>query len=561
MAKAILLLIASIGIMLIGVKTLGENLQKFMNSKVRKSINKFAKNKVRMSLTGTALTFAMQSSTASTIMTVSLSAVSILTLMQSICFIIGCNLGSALTDLLLIFNSLPVKEVFASICFVGVVLTFFKKDTLVTVGKCLMGFGLIFAGLTFISSSITAINSYYDISALFSNINIPILLFVMGIVVTILLQSSFGTLALLTTIISTGTLASANIYSMSYFLYGINIGTTLTTLLVSLSSNKKGKRVALFHCLFNIFGSVIFILLNFTGFLRVYELITSNLSIQIILLDITFNLANGIIMLILSKPIEKLLLLFFRKKSASSLEAWEIDSHTLSTPLIATSKVSSQCYDLLCLVNSEFNDIANFVFSESANNKKIKKEIAKLLDICEIVNTNLVSIEGETEQVDVGNISYLQFFIKIIKKTINSYDKLIDCGIIDKEKIKLYEKQKTVLKSIVESDKIILNELVQMIKNKNDANKDVDYQMSVETIINQVSKNSELKNKQKLEYVVMATTNTEKKHYVYFNLLNTLQDMTNYISDLAVETYYCVSDNKLKEKEDDKSIDRTQSEK
>lgn len=561
MAKAILLLIASIGIMLIGVKTLGENLQKFMNSKVRKSINKFAKNKVRMSLTGTALTFAMQSSTASTIMTVSLSAVGILTLMQSICFIIGCNLGSALTDLLLIFNSLPVKEVFASICFVGVVLTFFKKDTLVTIGKCLMGFGLIFAGLTFISSSITTINSFYDISNLFSNINIPILLFFMGIIVTILLQSSFGTLALLTTIISTGTLVSANIYSMSYFLYGINIGTTLTTLLVSLSSNKKGKRVALFHCLFNIFGSIIFILLNLTGFLKIYELITSNLSIQIILLDITFNLVNGVIMLILSKPIEKLLLLFFRRKSANSLEAWEIDSHTLSTPLIATSKVSNQCYDLLCLVNDEFNDVTNFMFSESANNKKIKNNIAKLLDICEIVNTNLVSIEGETEQVDVENISYLQFFIKVIKKTINNYDKLIDCGIIDKEKIKLYEKQKTVLKSIVESDKIILNELVQMIKNKNDANKEVDYQISVETIINQVSKNSELKNKQKLEYVVMATTNTEKKHYVYFNLLNTLQDMTNYISDLAVETYYCVSDNKVKEKEDDKSIDGTKSEK
>lgn len=562
MAKAILLLIASIGIMLIGVKTLGENLQKFMNSKVRKSINKFAKNKVRMSLTGTALTFAMQSSTASTIMTVSLSAVGIFTLMQSICFIIGCNLGSALTDLLLIFNSLPVKEVFASICFVGVVLTFFKKDILVTVGKCLMGFGLIFAGLTFISSSITNINnSFYDISSLFSNINIPILLFIMGIVVTILLQSSFGTLALLTTIISTGTLASANIYSMSYFLYGINIGTTLTTLLVSLSSNKKGKRVAVFHCLFNIFGSIIFILLNLTGFLRVYELITSNLSIQIILLDITFNLVNGIIMLILSKPIEKLLLLFFRKKSVNSLEAWEIDSHTLSTPLIATSKVSSQCFDLFTLANSEFNDVVNFMFSDSANNKKIKKDIAKLLDICEIVNTNLVSIEGDTEQIDVENISYLQFFIKIIKKTINSYDKLIDCGIIDKEKIKLYEKQKTVLKSIVESDKIILNELLQMIKNKNDNNKDVDYQISVETIINQVSKNSELKNKQKLEYVVMATTNTEKKHYVYFNFLNTLQDMTNYISDLAVETYYCVNDNKVKEKQDDKSIDGTKSEK
>ena len=218
MVKAILLLFASIGIMVIGVKMLGENLQKFMNSKVRKSINKFAKNKLRMSLTGTITTFAMQSSTASTIMTVSLTAVGIFSLMQSICFIIGCNLGSALIDILLIFNSLAVKEMFAMICFVGVVLTFFKKDKIVTIGKCLMGFGLIFAGLSFISSNIDVISGYYDISALFTSIDIPILLFFIGIIVTIILQSSFGTFALLVSIISSGALATANIYSLRFFI-------------------------------------------------------------------------------------------------------------------------------------------------------------------------------------------------------------------------------------------------------------------------------------------------------------------------------------------------------
>lgn len=556
MYKEILLLIASIGIMLIGVKMLGENLQKFMNSKVRKSINKFAKNKVRMALTGTATTFAMQSSTASTLMTVSLSAVGIFTLMQSICFIIGCNLGSALTDLLLIFNGLPVKEIFASICFVGVVLTFFKNDKLATIGRCLMGFGLIFSGLAFISSCISQISTAYDISALFTSINIPILLFLMGILVTILLQSSFGTLALLISIISSGSLASANLFSLSFFLYGINIGTTLTTLLVSFSSNKKGKRTALFHCLFNIIGAIIFIPLNFTGFYKIFELITPNLSLQLILLDIFFNLVTGIILLILSKPIEFLLSKMFNRKKESGLELWEIDSQTLSTPIVAINKINMQCEELFILVQEKFNDVNDFIFSDSKNNKKLKADIKQLCDICDTVSANIVNIEGTTEQVDVNNISYLQVVLKTIKKTISSYDKITDCGIINNEKIKLYEKQKSVLKSILENDKQVFENLKQMLQAIVKQTESFDFQLMATNILELINKNSELKNKQKLEYVVIAETNTEKKHYVYFNLLNSLQDMVNYLLDLAIESKdYAYNSKQSEEIKDDKSVD------
>ena len=545
MVKAILLLVASIGIMLIGVKMLGENLQKFMNSKVRKSINKFAKNKLRMSLTGTITTFAMQSSTASTIMTVSLTAVGIFSLMQSICFIIGCNLGSALIDILLIFNSLAVKEIFAMICFVGVVLTFFKKDKIVTIGKCLMGFGLIFAGLSFISSNIDVISGYYDISALFTSIDIPILLFFIGIIVTIILQSSFGTFALLVSIISSGALATANIYSLSFFIYGINIGTTLTTLLVSLSSNKKGKRVAVFHCLFNIFGAFIFILLNFTGFLHLFEVITPSLTLQLILLDIVFNLVTGLIMLILSKPIEILLSKMFRKNTEDGVEIWEIDNQTLSTPIVAINKVHSQCENLFNMLVETFNLVKNFIFSESSNIKTIKNKTKELLQIIDIVNTNIVNIEGETEQIDINNIAYMQFCLKIFKKTINSYDKIVDSTIIEKEKIKLYEKQKNIIKSILENDEKIFASLQQIISSIKNQDYNFDYQNTVVGVLSALSTNSELKNKQKLEYVAIAQTNTEKKHYVYFNLLNTLQDMTNYLTDLAVESYDYV--NNIKE--------------
>lgn len=557
MVQAIFLLIASIGIMLIGVKTLGENLQRLMNDKVRKNINKFANNRVKMAGSGTAITFAMQSSTASTMMTVSLSAVGIFSLFQGLCFIIGCNVGSALTDVFLIFNSLSIKEFFACLSFVGIVLTFFKNEKVSIIGKSIMGFGLIFAGLCFISSSIATINKSFDIGSLFTSINYPILLLLVGIVATILLQSSFGTLALLISLVSSGafnqfasTSSAPLLYSLSFILYGINIGTTFTTLLVSLSSNTTGKRIALFHLFFNLCGAVLFCGLNLTGFLNVITLITSNVSIQLIILDLIFNLTTGILMLALAKPVSHLFKHILKNKRNSDLDAWYIDENTLTNPIIAIKKLENNAYYLMLLVNGCFEKIEQYVFSETISNKKLATEIAKLNTICDIIVTNSENISGEIDSRGRVKLIFIQQYCKTIKKTLKNFSTMINIGIIDKEKIKLYEKQKIVVKRMFENIQLLINSLVDILKAIAFDDVNFDYQQSAIITMECLTNNSTIKNAQKFDYVSNYQNKTEKKHFVFFNLLNLLQDTANYLSDLSVESIEFASNENKGEKDD-----------
>ena len=539
MFQAILLLIASIGIMLIGVKLLSEGLQKLINDKVKKFVNKFAKNRVRTSATGLCLTFAMQSSTASTIMCVGLTSVGILSLIQGMAFIAGCNIGSSLTLLLLSFNSLSVKEIFAVTCFIGIILTFFNNDKVKLIGKALMGFGLIFSGLCFISSNISIINSNFDLSVVFSKINNPLLMFLFGILLTIILQSSFGTVALIVTLIASGAISSvANIYSLSFFVYGINIGTTLTTLIVSLTSNNEGKKIAIYHLLFNIVGVIIFVPLSLCHLTKILELITPNLTFQIILQDIVFNTFTAVVMLMLLKPFEKLLNKMIKQKLAKGEEIWYINDSALNNPILALKELNNKSLLLIQQVSSLHLKIEQNLYSMD-NRKKLIKQINALETGCDIINKSILKASNETNNIEKLDLLYVQFLIKTVKKITNIYKKAVDANIIEGERIELYQYQKDVVKKIVANQNLIFENLLNMTENFCLDNKEFDYQSATIKIFQLVTENSEVKNKQKLNYVsnLATSNNTEKKHYIYFNTLNLLQDMTNYLSDISVELF------------------------
>lgn len=537
MVKSILLLIASIGVMLVGVKTLSDSLQKLVNDKIRKNINGFAKNRVKTAVTGTVVTFAMQSSTASTIMTAGLTAVGILSLLQAMSFVIGCNIGSALTGTLLIFNSFSVKEVFAVLCFIGAILSFFKNDKIKLIGKALIGFGLLFAGLSFIGINIDQINTQFDISTLFTSVNFPLALLLIGIIVTMIMQSSFGTLALLITLVTSSAMTNGlTLFSLSYILYGINIGTTFTTLFVSLTSNKDGKRLALFHLFFNICGAVLFSLLNLTGFLNVLELITSDVALQLILLDIIFNFVTAVLMLILINPLSKLFSKLFKSKKTDE-NKYLLDTAVLSVPVVAINQLNNQLLLLFEETKGVFNSTKEYVYNDVYFSKKLKENFIKVDASADKIYQNCLLVTGDLTEHDKENLSFIQFSIRMIKKCISICEKISGLIIIDKEKIKLYEKQKTIINSITENQDVIFEKLTNILSQITNENKEYDYKSQIIEIFKCVEVNSLTKSKQKLEYISEYHNKTEKKHYVFFMLLNHLQDMTNYLSDLSLEAF------------------------
>lgn len=535
MFEAIFLLISSIGIMLLGVKMLSENLQKLTGSKVREKVSKFTSNPIKATFSGALLTFIMQSSTASTIMTVGLTSIGLFSLIQGLSFTIGCNLGSSFTTIMLLFNGLSVKEVFAAVCFVGVLITFFKNENLKCLGRCLTGFGLLFAGLSFISSNISIINNYVNIANIFTLVSNPILLFFIGIVVTIFLQTSFGSLALLISIVSTGALSNiGTIYSLSFLIYGFNVGTTLTTFVVSLSSNADGKRVALYHIFYNIFGVTLFMLLNLFGFANIFEYVTNNLTLQIILLNLTFNIVNASLMLALVKPISVLLKKMFKFNKKEDIEKWKLDDAILQSPSMAVKHLNFMINELFLEVSKFYNKTLEYTCNEVANCKLLNQQHSKLCSICEQIYTNTYKI-NQCNEMESAFLLFVRFFTNIVNKILNSCKEISKTMIIDKEKIILFQKQKKVINDIEENQLKVFDQISIVLDMLYSGNKEYDYKNATLTIMEYMSINSEIKNSQKLEYVENYSTKTEKKHYVFFVLLNKLTNMTNYMSDLAVE--------------------------
>lgn len=557
MFEAVFMLIAGIGIMLYGVKLLSDSLQKLTNNNLKKNINKFTKNRVSSAGFGTLFTCAMQSSTASTIMTVGLTSVGIFSLFQGLGFIVGCNVGSSFVNLLLIINGLSFKEIFASICFVGVLLNFLKNDKVKLIGKVIVGFGLLFSGLSVISANISVINASFNVGEMLSIVNNPVLLILLGALVTIILQSTFGTMALLITLASTGVFSGVvSLYELSFFIYGVNIGTTLTTLIVSLTSNADGKRIALFHLFFNVFGTIIFSILSLVGFTTLVSYITSNFSLQLILVDIVFNLLTGLAVLILLKPISFIMSKMIKGKLKNE-ETWELDEIALTNKLVAIEQIRYQTNKLFKLVDETFKDVNEYVFNDIKSSRRIKEKI----DYLKTANVKILQNSIKMSDIVTGRdnylVVYIDFFNKIMDKCLTVYKEIIGVMVSQNEKIILFENQKKVIAQLFDLQQDSITMLREVMDNIYAENNLYDYTTTTSLIIECMEKSDTIKNSQKIDYVKNFATKTGKKHYVYFVLMNKLQNVTNYLSDLAIECLELNSKYLLKvgSEENEKNVD------
>lgn len=273
--KTILFILAGIGVLLVGFELLSSNITKLCHKGLKKLFNKTAKNDLVGVAIGASTTAIMQSSAATTIMVVGFVNTGVMTLKQAAAVIMGANIGTTVTAQLAALSGFDFTAYAIGLAGIGVFINMLaKKDKVKTFANVLTGFGLLFLGLHCVS---LAINLEYEgtllvketIANILTGINgkfAPVLLFVLGILITALVQSS----ALITTIIIS--LTSAGIYigsggeanltnNVLYLILGTNIGTCVTAMISSVSANTNARRASFIHLLFNTTGALIFIIL------------------------------------------------------------------------------------------------------------------------------------------------------------------------------------------------------------------------------------------------------------------------------------------------------------
>ena len=251
-------LAGGLGLFLFGMNLMSEGIEKAAGAKLRSILELFTKNKFMGMIVGILFTGIIQSSSACTVMVVSFVNSGLINLYQAAGVIFGANIGTTVTSQLVSFNLSKVAPLFVLI---GVIMvSFIKNETAKKIGDIVLGFGVLFMGLSTMSSSMSSLKESQEVVNALAGLDNPFIAVLLGTVVTSVIQSSSVTVSIILLMANQG-LLELNI--VLYIILGCNIGACASAMIASLSGKKDAKRAALIHLLFNIIGTVIlFIILQ-----------------------------------------------------------------------------------------------------------------------------------------------------------------------------------------------------------------------------------------------------------------------------------------------------------
>ncbi len=253
----IFLLLGGLGLFLFGMKLMSDGLEQVAGARMRSILEFFTKNRFVGMLVGILFTAVVQSSSATTVMVVSFVNSGLMNLFQAAGVILGANIGTTVTGQLIAFNLSDIAPLFVII---GVVMFMFcDKQNIKKIGVVILGFGILFMGLSTMSGAMSSFRESPEVVSLLGSLTNPLMAILVGFVITAILQSSSATVGIVILMASQGLLE----FSICFFLIlGCNMGSCVSALLASIGGKKDAKRAAWIHFLFNIIGSLaIFIIL------------------------------------------------------------------------------------------------------------------------------------------------------------------------------------------------------------------------------------------------------------------------------------------------------------
>lgn len=377
----LLLMLGGVAVFMFGMKQMSTGLEQSTGSGIRNLFKRANKNRVVNYGIGIGATALVQSSSASSIMTVGLAHANIVTVKQGSGFILGAKVGTTLTAFVFALSGVSkggfsISAVFAAVAFVGVMILFStSNETLNRFAPFLIGFGMLFIGLEVMEMAIGGPDSTLSmqLSKVFRYeiMQNPLLLVILGILFTAIIQSSTAATGVFIAFLATGVIDSID---QSFFLVmGANIGTCSDGIMASLSTNANGKRVALFHLLTSVIGAV-----AFTIILILFRVPVSNLfnrmfpgkpQFSLATFNLIYNTLYTAVLLIFLDPLVDLVTRVVKDKQQELEELLYIDDRFLKTPAVAVEQALKEISDMAIIakenLDRSFASLVNEDMSES----------------------------------------------------------------------------------------------------------------------------------------------------------------------------------------------------
>lgn len=410
--KIIFGLVGGLSLFLFGMNSMSDALQKAAGEKMKKILGFLTKNPVMGALAGALVTAVLQSSSATTVMVIGFVSAGLMSLPQAISVIFGANIGTTMTAQLMAFK---ITDYIYPIIFIGFMLNFAsKKERVKNIGMVIFSFGLLFEGIEIMGSVMKPLASSPVFIELMSKVkDLPVLGVLLGMIMTVVVQSSSATIAVLQNFASQagpdGVTSVIGLAGAIPILLGDNIGTTITALLASIGQSKNAKRTAVAHSVFNITGSIVFLFLIpvLTGFVQFISPKGAEIDVisrQIANAHTTFNVVCTLVWLPLIPVMVKIVTFIISGDDRAALREYEpqyIDNNLISQPAAAMCLVSKELGRLADCAMDMMDNLKSYVVNK--NNTSRTREYADKVNVVRTLQDNIASYI--TKMLSSGNLT------------------------------------------------------------------------------------------------------------------------------------------------------------
>ncbi len=402
LATCILELLAGLGLFLYGMDTMSDGLERVAGKQLKGLLGAVTKNRATQVVLGFIITVLMQSSSATTVMLVGFVNAGIMQLSQAVGIIMGANIGTTVTVLMM-----SVKLDFHIIfCFIGCIVLFLMMFAPKKFGKMegivpvIFGVGALFIGMTFMSDAMKPLRGWEGFTNALAAVKNPIVAVLIGAGITALIQSSAASIAILMPLAELGLI---DFQMCMFILFGQNIGTCVTAVLACIGASATSKRVACVHLLFNCIGTIIFIILALILPMHTWiqNLVPGNISMQISVTHIIFNFVTTVLLLPFASVLEQLACILIRDDGAAgeAMKLQHFDQRMLMTPAVATEQLFNEVKRMGTIARSNFTRAIE-CFDEWNEDKAA--EINRNEEVLDFLNHEITTYLVEVKGLDLN---------------------------------------------------------------------------------------------------------------------------------------------------------------
>ena len=533
----IFMALAGLGVLLYGIRVMNSSMESVLSNRFKRALGKASGSVFKSYGLGMGTTFLLQTSVLTITMTVGLINIGAIGLAQAFVLVLGANFGATCSMVLLMFESISLLKILSIFCIVGVLIGIFaKQDKVKRVGSMMLGFGLLCLGITLLSSSMRSLVDSTDISNTLSLINNPILLVLIGVVISVLMQGSYPVTAILIAFVSAGAMGFE---SACFALWGANLGTGISLLfLTGFGGGHNGRRVVLFNILLKIFACILFTALMFipdwANWIH-WTLSGGVASISLIVMALLFNFVPGLLLLPFIKPLATFMekIVKQRNKKSDNYASFELDEKIINNPAIAHKSVRDNIAKILSMEVELSKKLCSIMFEKEVSYTSQKGKIRALEKAIKLTTNSTIRIGAQYSQSNLEKINILLNILNDTAQILKVCIRFDDYAQSSASKSrKLLVSQIEILKPLSEN----INELGSQVGSiLNNELTQEEREETLKNIFKMNDANIAQNTKAKHNLTVRTVEGRSRDNALYFNLLYEFAKLGTDYTDIAIK--------------------------